>query len=433
MQKRTLPFALLLLGLFAFRLAYGLASEFWFDDELQIYLLGLKWFTTGTWPYLGPDVVYTHTQIPGALQGLLVGLPLFVAPVPEAPTVFLNVLTFASLSFFAWYLCRRFPGMPTWVVWSWVMIAPWTVNYGTRVVNPSYVLIFSVPFFVGFFETYLGGNRLLSGKTSLFLMGLATTCVMQLHLSWVLLIPFAALTLGFLLRKDRRSALGPSAFYGLGLLAGASTLIPTLLQDAVRTPSTLSNVTFDPANLGNLLLVLGRFFSFAGFDVYFWLGHDDVARREVITALPWMAPFVAFLFAVGCLQVLLFVAGFFRRDGSPEWRKLAWVTLGAVAMTWAAFFFSVKGPDSHTFCILLPLAMFYSFHCYEWLFAKNRKWLTLFEVAVICGFLFSGGLGLYSLRHQSLYRDRPRVERAIGQRDYTQLGLRRADLLGYGY
>lgn len=431
----------MLAGLFAFRLAYGLASEFWFDDELQIYLLGLKWFTTGAWPYLGPDVVYTHTQIPGALQGLLVGLPFFVAPVPEAPTVFLNALTFASLSLLAWYVCRRFPGMPRWLVWTWVMTAPWTINYGTRVVNPSYVLVFSVPFFVAFFETFLGGNRLLGRRTSLLLMGLATTCIMQLHLSWVLLVPFALLALGSAAREARGSAAREArghvaplvASYGLGLFLGAVTLLPTFLQDAVRTPSTTANVTLNADNLGNLLLVLGRFFLFAGFDVYLWLGHSGVARGEVLVELPWMVPLVVFLSAVGCLQLVLFTAGFFRRDGSREWHRLAWVTLGTVLMTWVAFFFSVKEPSPHTFCILLPLAMFYSFHCYEWLFAKSRRWLIVFEAAVVCGFLTAGGLGLHNLRHHSLYLDRARVERAIAEGDHTQLGVRRADLWGYGY
>ena len=198
------------------------------------------------------------------------------------------------------------------------MTAPWTINYGTRVVNPSYVLIFSVPFFVAFFETYLGGNRLLGRRTSLFLMGLATTCVMQLHLSWVLLVPFALLALGSAAREARGHMPRVLASYGLGLLLGAVTLVPTLLQDAVQSPSTTANVTLNADNLGSLLVVLGRFFTFASFDVYLWLGHSGVARREVLVELPWMVPLVAFLSALWCLQVILFVAGFFRRDGSWE-------------------------------------------------------------------------------------------------------------------
>src|SRR5437762_11224423 len=82
-----------LAALFAFRLAFGLSSEFFFEDETQIYLMGLRHFATGLWPYFGPDVVWTKSEIPGALQALLVGVPLDLVPVPDAPFVLLNVLS----------------------------------------------------------------------------------------------------------------------------------------------------------------------------------------------------------------------------------------------------------------------------------------------------------------------------------------------------
>jgi hypothetical protein len=55
--------ALFVLAL-AVRIAFGLASEFWGEDELQIYLIGLKFFTTGTWPLYGPDVVFFGEAVP---------------------------------------------------------------------------------------------------------------------------------------------------------------------------------------------------------------------------------------------------------------------------------------------------------------------------------------------------------------------------------
>src|SRR5262249_57610744 len=83
-RPRGWTVAALLLAAFALRLAFGLCSELFGPDESQIFLIGLKYFTTGEWPYFGPDVVYTHTQLPGALQGLLVGGPLFLVAEPEA-------------------------------------------------------------------------------------------------------------------------------------------------------------------------------------------------------------------------------------------------------------------------------------------------------------------------------------------------------------
>src|SRR5438270_14100848 len=141
----------MLCAAFLFRLAFGLCSQFWTDDERQVYLIGLKFYSTGAWPFFGPDVS-SGVQIPGALQGLLVGLPLFAAHAPEAPFILLNLLSFASLCFFAWYCVRRLPGIPKWFVWGWLLNAPWTLNFSTHVVNPSYVLTGGILFFVGALE-----------------------------------------------------------------------------------------------------------------------------------------------------------------------------------------------------------------------------------------------------------------------------------------
>ena len=70
---------------FLLRLAFSLTTDFWIEDMRQIFLIGLRFYTTGEWPFFGPDVVYTQTRIPGALQGLLVGGPLFLVAQPEAP------------------------------------------------------------------------------------------------------------------------------------------------------------------------------------------------------------------------------------------------------------------------------------------------------------------------------------------------------------
>src|SRR4051812_19735673 len=144
--------AILLVALFAFRLWFGLSSEFFFEDETQIFLMGLRYYATGHWPFFGPDVVWTRSEIPGALQALLVGVPLHIAPIPEAPFVLLNLLSFAALGMLAWYVCQQLPQLPRWLVWGWFLAVPWTLEFSTHVINPSYVLPAAVLFFVGFFE-----------------------------------------------------------------------------------------------------------------------------------------------------------------------------------------------------------------------------------------------------------------------------------------
>ena len=102
--------AVVLAAAFGFRLLYGLSMPFWSEDERQVYLIGLRSFARGEWPTSAPTSCWTGGQVPGAMPGSLVGWPLSIWPVPEAPFVLLNLLSFGALALFAWYLrggCRR--------------------------------------------------------------------------------------------------------------------------------------------------------------------------------------------------------------------------------------------------------------------------------------------------------------------------------------
>jgi hypothetical protein len=55
------------------------------EDYTQVFLLGLGYYATGAWPYFGGRH-RTSSEIWGALQSLLVGVPFHIAPGPEALT-----------------------------------------------------------------------------------------------------------------------------------------------------------------------------------------------------------------------------------------------------------------------------------------------------------------------------------------------------------
>ena len=179
--RRVAIAAVALAAFFVFRLLYGLSREFFFEDPTQIFLMGLRWYATGDWPYFGPDVTWTESEIPGALQPLLVGLPLAIAPVPEAPYVLLNLVSVAGLALFAWYITARLPQMPRWLVWGWLMSLPWTLEFSTHVTNPSYLLAPVLVFFIGFFEA-LPTFRLAKVRVPIafLMMGAALGWVMQI-------------------------------------------------------------------------------------------------------------------------------------------------------------------------------------------------------------------------------------------------------------
>lgn len=434
--KNKTVFIIILFAIFIFRLLYGLVSEFWADDERQIYLIGLKYFTTGQWPYYGPDIVYSNSQISGALQGLLVGIPLYISSIPESPYFLLNIMSFAALCFFAWYICKRLPALPQWFVWMWLLTCPWTLWFGTRVINPSYVLPFSILFFVGFFE--LGGyftNNIIKPWLSVFFMGLATTAIMQLHMSWILFFPFTAYAIYYVIRNSPKSLLVLAPVYILGIAAGALTLLPTFMQSGIGlTSGGESNIVFNGDNYKNIITVLARYLSFASFEVPYMMGSDTPNRLAVVKNNIWMAPSTIIVLVAGLLQVLFFAVCFFRHTNNNEgWEKIKRTVLLSWLFIFATFFLSIKGPSSHTFYICFPVTMFYSFYCYT--FLLNTKLFTnkILVFFIINGIIFHAGLSYNNYKTRSLYTNRDVVVKAIQEKNYKILGERRADAWGYGY
>jgi len=426
---------LLIAFLCVFRLLYGLASEFWFDDELQIYLIGLKSFTTETWPYYGPDVVYTQTQIPGALQGILVSLPLYILPIPEAPSLFLGLLSIIILGYLAHYISKRFSDIPKWAIWILTFTTPWMMHFSTRVVNPSYVLIFSIPFFLCFIEAMdYYKNALIKKGLAFFVIGFSICCIMQIHLSWVLLFPFAVLAFLYTLKNDRKKFLQYLLYFLLGAAIGISTLIPTLVHpDSSGAGKVASNIVFKADNILNAPAILTKYLSFAAFEINYMMGANTKERLEIVYHHWWMAPFTAYLYILGFAQVALFVITFFIKNDDDSWKKIKWTLLGSYLLLFISFFFSIKSPSSHAFIILFPIPFIYSFYCYRWLFSKHKIWSKFFAIALFSGIIFHIAMGLESYHTKSLYLNREKAQQAIEQKDYKILGIRRADKLGYGY
>jgi hypothetical protein len=433
-QRKKLIFIVLLALAFFFRLAFGLCSDLTTPtgDEKQIYLLGLKCFTTGAWPYFGPDVTNT-IQIPGALQGLVVGLPFYVLPLPEAPYIFLNILSFASLCFFAWYCTKRLPEIPKWFAWSWLLTAPWTLNISTHIYNPSYVLPAAILFFVCAIETYPFLSRdLIPLKWANFAMGLALFWIMQFHLSWVLLLPYILLSFYFQFKKSGWKAFKGVMYFACGALLTGSFLIPTFIKYGLSGAlgNTTEAVQFNYTNLvrnWNIVEgVLGRFLSFASCEVPRFIGNTTAKRLLFLRENPWLIPFAIFLTAVGILQPIAMLILWFRTNQLlKDWKAMKYFTLATVVLIYASFLFSIKIPLSHTFYITLPIAMLYSFYCWNE-FLEKESWQKFALVFISCGIIFNIGLAVNNYSRVSLYVERAKIVEAIKALDYRIMGERRA-------
>lgn len=421
-------FLLFLLLLFIFRLFYGITSEFWFEDELQIYLIGLKFYSTGHWPFFGPDVVYSQSQIPGALQGLFIGGPLYLLPFPEAPDILLNLLTFASLYFLGYYINKRVPGIPQWFLWPWVFTAPWVLNFSTHVLNPSYVLPFGILFFIAFLEI-IPVFRVGIMKTTLafFFIGISLLAVFQLHMSWVLLIPFILYAFFIQRKQPVKSVIQKVLFFCFGCLLMAVFLIPTYLKYGISSGSggTGSNFTFNLQNFKEIGTVLMRYFSFASFESARFLGANTTDRLSFLNNYLWAAPFILFAAIIGFAQVIWMIISLFKKYEFREWKAMKVLVILSFLLIWISFFFSIKGPSSHTFYVMFPLVMIYSFYCWKSLFTK--RWIRRIAAAfLISGFVFNGCVAFNNYKTKSMYINRSKPLQAIEKKDYHILGERRS-------
>jgi hypothetical protein len=428
-DSKVLKFALLSLA-FLFRLAFGVCSPLFTasEDEKQIYLIGLKFFTTHAWPWFGPDVTNT-IQIPGALQGLLVGLPFFVLPIPEAPFVFLNILAFASLCFLAWYFAKRLPDVPAWVIYAWLLTAPWTMNLSTNIYNPSYVLTGSILFFVGALETYpFLTIKVISLRWANLMMGVGLLWVMQLHLSWIVLVPFVALSFYFQIKELGMKAFAAVLWFLIGTMMIGSLVIPTFWRYG-SSAGIDAAMRFNSANLFSYWNIAegipGRFLSFASFEIPRFIGNNTATRLAFLKANPWLIPFAIVLTIVGFLQPLSLIILWFRKNQRNDWKAIKYLALGTVLLLHIAFLFSAKSPLSHTFYLTLPIAMLFAFYCWS-RFLSQRFWQRFAAFGIACGIIFHAGLAVNNYSKSSLYIDRNKVSEAIRDRDYRIMGERRA-------
>jgi hypothetical protein len=417
--------ALLLIAAFAFRLGFGLCWEFWPEDETQVFLIGLRYHATSEWPYFGPDIVWTRSQVPGALQGLLVGVPLKLVPVPEAPFVLLNLLSWSSLALLGWYVRRRLPGLPDWLVYGWLLTAPWMLHYSTHVVNPSYVLPAAAIFFIGALEALpalrVGAASL---RASHFMMGVALLWVVQLHLSWVLLVPFLVLALAMRAREGLPALARATAWTAAGAALSGSLLLPTLLAHGVLAGGAERTVQFQWLGPWTLVTIAARFLSFASFEVVLFLGLSTARRLFFLGEHPWLAPLLAVLALAGVAQPLAMVWLWFRkRSRHPHWPAVKWLALATVLLIYFSYFFSVKEPNAHAFHVVAPLAMIYAFHCFDLVDSPRARRLA--AVLLLIGVAYHAGLAAARMPLLSLYKNRAVAAAAVRLEVPEMLGHRR--------
>jgi hypothetical protein len=410
---------LAILMAFGFRLGFGLSAPLFTEDETQIYLLGLRLHATHAWPFFGPDVVWTESQIPGALQALLVGLPFEVLPIPEAPYVFLTLLSTGALAAFAWYLCARLPGLPRWLVWGWLMTLPWTLELSTHIINPSYVLPASLVFFIAWLEAWPRLSiRRLSPTLCHALMGATLAWVAQVHMSWPLLLPFVGLAFLARLREGPRQVATAAAAFAGGLLAVGIFVLPTWITFGLQAGSGGTGANLDPHwrnPMTSFLTTLARMLSFSSYEVNRFIATGSARQLVFLQQHWWIAPAATALWLTGLLHPLwMGLTAFRRRSTTSDWPAVRWLLLGTAALVSVSFFFSAAPAQARSFYVVAPVAFLYA--AYAGTFIDSRRTRAVAAAVLGINLFFQASLALTRWSGPSLYMNRTRVVEALERR-----------------
>jgi hypothetical protein len=419
MKRWRVP--LILAACFAFRLLYGLSREFFFEDQTQVFLLGLRYYATGAWPFFGPDVVWTRSEIPGALQALLVGVPLRVVAQPESPFVLLNLLSFAAICALAWYACAQLPGAPRWLIWGWFLTIPWTLEFSAHIINTSYILAPAIVFFLGFFEAVpIFSLRRLPAPVAFAAMGLGVTWLAQIHMSWPLLLPFAAAAWIARWSDGMRGLTIDAAAFAAGALIPGALLLPTLARYGLYAGSGGVSRNLHPhwVNPWIIATTLARFLSFASLEISRFIATDGAKRLEFFERHLWLAPAAIAVWIVGLVQPLwMFVDACRPMRQWPasmpraKWAALRILVAASVLLVYASYWFVIEPPQAHAFYVLAPIALLFA--AFWWTFVDSPRARRIAAAVLVLNVGLHAGLAWTQGPELSLYKNRSVVAAAI--------------------
>ena len=378
-MKRLLSPPVIMIASLLTRFGFAMKADFG-GDSMRLYEQALLLYEHHQISPVGAAVVYSGTMLPGALNQLLLGVPLFFSHGSlSGPAYWIAGLNFLSSLLTYQFYRKLFPQVHTGLLAAFILFAPWSILF-TTAWNPSFLPLLGILFLIAL------RNLLQNQKTfiSAAMIGFCIIACLQLHLSFVLLLLLLLISFGSRmipsLSRKQILTLGGGGLLG-SAFAGLS-LIPYFFYIRAQSPSSVSgfdffskNVEFHLSQLLSYPAYFFRFLSFSSFEIsrfilrgngpegllLYMKNHGTLSILLVMLELFSIVMIGASLrFFVNqktrqILQHLLKEKKL--RSLTPEDRLyfLHWAT---PLVTGLLFVFSIKNPSAHTYWILMPMSFY---------------------------------------------------------------------------
>jgi len=347
------------------RIGFSLYTDF-SNDEAKCFYNGFNFFVSGQLSPYGADIVYSDTKLPGSIMSILIGLPLYFSNgLPYGTAIFIAIWNFAAMLLLFWLFLRLFPSFNRYYLATFLLFAPWTILH-VAIWNPSYLPLFAVLFFIGLYQVFIDPHHF-GGH---FLIFFTIPIVMQLHLSFVLLI--AILGLCFILKWYKPKNI-PAIL--TGLILGSLTLLPYLLQEKVSSGAKgeflLANIKINWDNLFNFPKFLFRLLTFPTGETSIFFLRGKISYPEawdIISNKIYLLPFILLGLILSILIITLSLyfywnrIKFFIQKPIPSkfslLERFDFIVVAITIITYFSFFFSIKGPSAHTYWLLMPISFY---------------------------------------------------------------------------
>jgi hypothetical protein len=270
-------------------------------------------------------------------------------------------------------------------------------------------------------------------------MGAALAWLIQIHMSWPLLLPFVAVAW---LSGARGSPRALAANLG-GFVAGAAVpallLVPTLLlhDPATGSGGVLRNLHVHAVNPWIIVTTLARFLSFASLEITRFIATDGPKRLEFFQRHLWLAPFAAFVFVAGIIQPFWMAIDLARSARRwPEaptrvrWQTLRALVAASVLLVYASYWFVMEPPQAHAFYVLAPVA--FLFAAYWWTLVDSPRARQIAAAVLAVSIAYHAGLAWTQAPELSLYRNRDVVAAAVRLKQPEMFAHRREFAIGGG-